>query len=774
LLIGAPAFACSRAVQTVASTQESVVLTSACGTVTLSAWGDAIIRVTEVPAGARQPDNSLIVTGKRPDTKIKVGQAEKTITITTAELKVTVDRADGSIRYQDADGRLYLAETPASTIFAPSESPGLFRARQAFTISDSEAVYGLGQRQTGVLNLRGQSVRLQQANGQTALPMLLSSNGYGILWDNASVTDVTVAIPSVAGRIAFDSEAAKAIDYYFIAGPDSDEVVAGYRRLTGAAPLLPRWAFGFWQSRERYASQDELVGVARKYREMGVPFDVVVQDWQYWKRGEWGAHRFDPGFFPDPKKMVDDLHAMNVHAIVSVWPRFDQGTETRAELERAGGLFPDLYPNVWPVGQGRWYDAFNPTARKLYWRQIADRLGRLGFDGWWLDGSEAELGGEWGQMRKVATAAGPGALVYNAYPLLHTQGVYEGSHRDLPGKRPLILTRSAWAGQQRNGAISWSGDIHGDWETFRRQIPAGLNFTAAGIPYWNTDIGGFFGGDPAEPGYRELFIRWFQYGAFTPIMRVHGTGKPKEIWRFDKEAQEILLRYDRLRYRLLPYIYSLSWAVTDKGSTMMRPLVMDFRSDRAALEIDDQFMFGPGVMVAPVMAPGAQVRTVYLPGDGGWYDFWTGKAFAGKKTIVADAPLAKLPLYVRAGTILPIGPVVQHTGAQSSLPLELRVYPGADGAFTLYDDAGDGPGYERGERATIDIKWNDAKRTLTLSNRRGSFPGMRSERVFKLVWVSEASGQGDSETLAATAVRYVGRSMAIKAPEAVPTGTSVR
>ena len=418
-------------------------------------------------------------------------------------------------------------------------------------------------------------------------------------------------------------------------------------------------------------------------------------------------------------------------------------------------LYAPVFKNVYPPGQGRWYDAFSATARAIYWRQISERLGVQGWDGYWLDASEAELGGRWGEMREQTTAVGSGAEVFNAYPLMHVRGVYEGQRRDFPDKRALVLTRSAWAGQQRYGAITWSGDIHSDWETLRRQIPAGLNFMASGVPYWNTDIGGFFGGDPKEPGYRELFIRWFQYGAFNPMFRVHGTNRPKEIWRFDEPAQAILRSTIELRYRLLPYIYSLSWRVTRDGYTMSRPLVMDFSTDSVAVSIGDQFMFGPALLINPVTQPGALSRNVYLPAGAGWYDFNTHKRYAGGTLVAADAPLARLPIFVREGSLLPLGPVVQHANEAPNAPLELRVYRGKDGAFTLYDDAGDGYGYERGERATIALRWDEGKSTLTFDARQGSFPGMSKERVFNLVFV------GQDGVLVHRTVRFDGRQLEV-------------
>jgi alpha-D-xyloside xylohydrolase len=746
---------CSPAITAVAPQADRLILKSECGSTLVEPWGETIVRVQKLPLGAPEPRQSLVVIGKKPATALKVTQDDKTVTAETANLQISADRKDGHLSFARPGEKEFLSEDARHSRMTATPSK-LYDVAQGFSVHyDDGYFYGLGQQPTGLLDRWHDSVRLQQANGWIGLPFLLTDRGWGLLWDNASVSDVSVDRPQDGGGLQIKSEAAQSVDYYIVAGPNSDAVIAGYRKLTGEAPMLPRWAWGFWQSFEHYATQEETTGIVRRYRDMGVPFDAVIQDWQYWRTGEWGAHTFDSARYPDPTKMMDDIHAMHAHSIVSVWARIDQGTDTRAELEAAGALFPKIYRNVYPAGEGRWYDPYG-KGRELYWRQISRTLGRNGFDGWWLDASEAELGGEWGQMREVETAAGPGALVYNAYPLMHTSGVFEGAKRDFPAKRPVILTRSAWAGQQRNNAISWSGDISGTWETFRRQIPAGLNFVASGIPYWNTDIGGFFGGDPADPAYRELFVRWFEYGTFTPMFRVHGTNKPKEMWRFDKDAQDILIRYDRLRYQLLPYIYSAAWAVTSRGSTMMRPLVFDFAADREALDVPDQYMFGPALMVAPVARKGADFRSVYLPGDGDWYDFWTNERRHGKANIDAKAPLDTLPLFVRAGAILPLGPVVQYADETPNAPLELRIYRGADGHFALYDDAGNGFGYERGERAVVEIDWNEKTGVLSFAKRQGHFPGMKPSRTFNIVWIG---GKGGTRRIV-----YDGRAQTVKPP----------
>jgi alpha-D-xyloside xylohydrolase len=489
---------------------------------------------------------------------------------------------------------------------------------------------------------------------------------------------------------------------------------------------------------------------------MGVPIDAVVQDWQYWAPGQWGSHRFEASRYPDPKAMVQAIHALHVHTIISVWPRFDLDTADLAELDQAGGAFPPAFNNVYPRGFGRWYDAWNPKARDIYWSQIMRNLGVLGFDGWWLDGDEAELGGRPGEMRELATAAGPGIVVNNSFPLLHTGGVHDGMRRDQPEKRVFLLSRSAYAGQQRNGVVTWSGDTQASWETLARQIPAALNFSMSGEPYWSADIGGFVSPDPQkDPDYQELFVRWHQFGVFNPMFRIHGAGQGKEIWNFPPAVQKILIDDVRLRYRLLPYIYSMSWDVTAHRGTMMRALAFDYPDDAEALRVTDQYMFGRAFLVSPVLKPGAASRSVYLPGQDAWYDFWTGAAFPGGRRVEAKAELATLPLFVRAGSIVPLGPVKNYADAPDDEPVELRVYPGRDGRYELYDDAGDGYGYETGQRAVVPIAWSDGQHRLTLGAREGRYPGMPSSVTFRIRCGAGPDGSAAQE------VRYDGAPVAV-------------
>lgn len=746
----------SHAITAINKTVNGLGLLSSSGNLSIEPWSDRIIHVRFHPQQDWPGNYNPAVIGSRQPVPWTSAETADAITLTTSSLQVHIQRATGAISFRTPEGKIILEEPGHPRRDLPA--PGRAAVNQAFGLNDHDATYGLGQHQGGQLDYRGTTVRLQQANRDVGVPMMVSSGGYGILWNNAAVTEVDVSIPQSAGQLVFRSEAGAGIDYHFIYGPALDGVIAGYRALTGAAPLMPRWTWGLWQSKERYTTQEELLAVARRHRELGVPLDAVVQDWQYWGKDGWGSHAFDPARFPNPGAMVKQLHDMQVHAIVSVWPRFDLATANLAELDAAGAAYPLTYTNVYPEGVGRWYDAYSEAGRAIYWKQIMRNLGTLDFDGWWLDGSEAELGGDWGQLRNVTTAHGPGAEVYNAYPLLHTTAVHDGARRDMPNKRAFILTRSAYAGQQRNAAITWSGDTHGNWDTFRRQIPAGLNFSLSGIPYWSADIGGFFGGDPRDPAYAELFTRWYQFGVFNPMFRVHGTGAGKELWQFPQATQKVLLDYAKLRYRLLPYIYATSWDVSAHASSMMRPLAMDFREDHAALTIADQYMFGNALLVNPIVQAGATIRTVYLPQGTNWFDYWTGAKSAGGQVVAARAGIDTIPVFVRAGSILPLGPARQYADEQSVAPTELRIYPGSNGSFTLYDDEGDGYGYEQGRHATIELRWDDRLHTLTLGARQGTYPGMHSVQQFT---VTCGAGQPGS---AAQVIRYTGSALTVAVP----------
>ena len=675
----------------------------------------------------------------------------------TAQCAVQVDKHTGALTFLGTDGQPFLRESPdGGKSITPSQVAGTatHTIEQSFVLDPAEGIFGLGQHPQGIINYIGTTVHLQQVNTDVAIPVLLSSKGYGVFWNNPSITDVAISKSTDTNpTVHWKSEFGDTIDYYVFYGPTTDQVLADYRELTGAAPMFGRWAWGYWQCKEHYATSQELLDVAARYRSMQIPIDNIIQDWFYWNPYPWGSHQFDEKRYPDPAALTKQLHAEDFHIIISVWAKFDPGSANFDALQKAGDLF-GLPPSHSPT-EPQYYDPFKPEARKLYWDQISKELFIDGFDGWWLDASEPELNCHWGEFRDYKTAAGPGAQVFNAFPLMHTTSVYQGQRAENPNKRVFILTRSAYAGQQRNAAVTWSGDIQGDWETYRRQIPDGLNFTYSGIPYWNTDIGGFFGHDPQDPAYAELFTRWFQFGSFCPMFRVHGTNQPKEMWRFPEATQAILIKFDKLRYHLLPYIYSTAWKVTHENSTMMRGLVFDFQHDPKVFSIPDQFMFGPAIMVNPVTQPGSD-RDVYLPSGTSWTDFWTGATLPGGQTIHAPAPIDSIPLYVRAGSILPYGPEIQYA-SQSVDPMEIRVYLGADGAFNLYEDENDNYDYEKGVYATIPFSWSEKNQALTIGQRHGKFPGMLTKRTFRVVFVSPKHGTGLDSTASADAeITYTG------------------
>ncbi len=616
-----------------------------------------------------------------------------------------------------------------------------YRAESFFPVYGShEGFYGLGQHQAGVWNYRGESVDISQDNSNISIPFLISSKGYGIYWNNDSRSRFNNRF---ANYLYVSSEVADVIDYYFFYGPDIDRVIADYRELTGQAPMFGRWAYGFWQCKNRYESQVEILGVAQKYRDLRIPVDNIVQDWFWWNRK--GEFEFNKNY-PDPRAMVNQLHDEHFHLMISIWPFFEPGSENYDYMEKHG-WFVDKFKYAKPPYHADGmavYDATNPEARLFYWKKIDESLFKLGVDAWWMDTTEPETEGqEENILLNHHLAAGSGNRYVNVYPLLDTAGVYEGQRSASDQKRVFILSRSAFAGTQRNAVTAWSGDINSDFLTLRRQIPAGLNFALSGIPYWTTDIGGFVSGNPDDPAYRELFVRWFEFGTFSPIFRVHGTRSTdqNELWSYGPESQKILVSYDRFRYRLLPYIYSLAWKTSSEAYTPMRPLVMDFRTDDRAANIGDQFMFGPALLVNPVTEAGATARELYLP-EGKWYDFWSGSTIQGGRTIESSAPLDRIPLYVRAGSILPMGPDEQWSTEKPADPIELRVFRGADADFTIYEDENDNYNYEKGDYATIPLHWDDHRGVLTIGDRKGQFPGMLENRRFQVVFVGQNRGIG--------------------------------
>jgi alpha-D-xyloside xylohydrolase len=734
-------------------------------------YDPSTVRVVKYPDGKTPLEESFSVIASPEKTPIDITHVGDVISMKSSAMRVDVNLTDGSVAYFSAQGDPLLTEKAQGTEFTPFDDAGnpTFSVGQSFLLDDGEAIYGLGQQQYGKMNQRGQTLNLEQRNCYIAIPFINSVKGYGLLWDNPSPT----TFADDDSGMSFTSKVADGVDYYFVYGGSMDSTIALVRDLTGQAPMFPLWSWGYWQSRERYVSADELVGTVQRYRDLGIPLDGIVQDWQYWSTDNnyWNRLGFGNPAFPDPKKMIDDVHALNAHAIISVWPSFGNLSEPFKEFDEKGLLlnFP-TYPNE----NARVYNAFSPEARDIYWRYMEQNLLSTGMDGWWLDATEPEITGY--EESFDTQQVGPGSFrkVRNAFPLVSVEGVYEKQRAVTSDKRVLILTRSAFTGQQRAAAHSWSGDVDGDWATFKKQIPAGLNFSASALPYWNTDIGGFWvrdGGSSAYEDYRELYVRWLQFGTFMPMMRSHGTNTPREIWQFGEKgdwAYDAIEKFIRLRYTLLPYNYSLGWNVTSRGGSIMRMLAMDFPADARVHDMGSEYMYGNSLLVVPVTEPfytsgekaqstsnfeRTQTYPVYLPEGADWYDFWTGEKLLGGRDISRETPIDIMPLYVRAGSIVPLGPDVQYATQKDWSDLEIRIYPGADAEFTLYEDEGDNYNYESGAYSTIVFRWDDASRTLTIDERQGSFPGMLENRTFRV----SAIGDGSSQT-----VSYSGDKLTVK------------
>ena len=666
-----------------------------------------------------------------------------------------------------------------------------YHTKLEFEWADGEALYGLGSHEEGMFNLRGQHQYLYQQNMKVVVPVLLSSRGYGVFVD---CTSLMTFHDDAFGSYLW-GEVDEELDYYFVVGPEFDDIIAELRALTGHAPMPPKWALGYIQSKERYASQAELLEVAREYRERELPLDCVVLDWKSWTGDLWGQKSLDPERFPDPDRMTEELHALGVRLMVSIWPIVRSGGDDWQELSAGGHLLDNQAT----------YNAFSPAARTLYWNQANRGLFSHGIDAWWSDCTEpfeADWTGavkpEPEERMRINTQEAKRYIdpeVINAYALVHAEGIYTGQRAASADKRVFNLTRSAFLGQQRYGTVTWSGDISATWETLRRQIAEGLNFSATGMPYWTNDTGAFFvarrpdlwfwAGDfdagVADLGYRELYVRWFQYAAWLPVFRSHGTDTPREIWQFGQPGDttyEALTSALRLRYRLLPYLYSLAGWTTHHDYTMLRALPFDFRNDPGVRDIADEFMLGPTFLVCPVYRPswygprskpiehGPHTRRVYLPDGAEWFDFWTDRLLSGGQVVEVDAPLDRIPVFVRAGSIVPIGPVRQHTGEAPDAPFELHVYPGRDTYFTLYEDEGDGYAYEQGAYAMVEIRWDDRTRRLTIGDRSGTYRGMPAEREMSVILHPIAGGAGTEataiESFGANALHYAGRAVEVQ------------
>jgi alpha-D-xyloside xylohydrolase len=617
--------------------------------------------------------------------------------------------------------------------------------RVHFQWHDDEALYGLGSHMEDYMNLRGKTMYLTQHNLKAMIPVLNSTRGYGLLFDAGCAMKMQDDY--------VEMEAARVLDYYFIKGETLDKVVAGYRHLTGQCPMMPRYMFGYTQSKERYVSQADLLGTLAEYRRRHVPIDMIVQDWNYWPQG-WGYMKMDSRHYPDPRAMADSVHSMNAKLMVSIWPNPQYCPQADDFKSRGFMLEHDVY------------DAFSSEARRYYWSYAMREFFSKGFDAWWCDCSEP-LDGDWtwglGQYgwdsheerwnrnRDVLSDA-LGAERSSLYSLYHAMGIYENQRQvtdpQLSSKRVLNLTRSSYAGQQRYATITWNGDTHASWESFRQQVPAGLNFMATGCPYWTVDVGSFFtkgGGQwfykgefpqgASDPAYREYYTRMFQWGTFLPMLRSHGSDTPREIWRFGEPGTpfyDAILRMITLRYELIPYSYSMAGWTTQHDYTMARMLAFDFADDAKVLDIKDEYMYGPAFLVSPVTEPSVTSKRIYLPKGAEWIDYWTGKRYAGGQTIDSHFTISELPLYVRAGSIVPTAPCTEYSAAQLDKDVTLNIYTGHDATFLLYEDEGDGYAYEHGSFSEIPISWDESTRKLTIGTRKGQYKGMKEKRWFYL------------------------------------------
>ncbi len=725
---------------------------------------------------------SLVVNNKWHYAAFDVTENKNEIVITTARLKVIVNKATNAITYTDLDGKLITSEDKSDNkTITPATIAGIntFNISTQFNSPADEALFGLGCHPLDSLSInykgRNQDMAIKYMTG--AIPVLLSTKGYGLMWDNYSASSF---YGGEAGNTKFKyvSESGKQVDYYFFYGPGFDQIINLYRIATGKAPMFAKWAFGLFQSQDRYMSQDEILSVKDNYRNNHIPVDVIVQDWYYWDPSPIGIHVMNPARYPDPKKMVDELHQANIHGMISIWPVFGKGTKNFDALQKMGGITNITWDNIVTHTFDNYYDAHNPKARQLYWDQARDSLiKRYGWDAWWVDQCEPDNGKLLDERRKSDFWPGKGIDYFNSYSLEHSKGIYEGWRRDIPGKRAFFLIRQSFAGEQRNAATLWSSDISCTFAAFKSQVPQGINACASGIPYWTSDIGGYHynwgAPDWSKPDFRELFTRWFQFGTFSPIFRIHGKGERAIFSKnWDTATRATLLKFDKLRYRLLPYIYSLAGKTTLDNYTMMRSLAFDFGDDANVYNIPDQYMFGPAFLVNPVTeqlytaanaTPGEKTRKVYLPKAATWYNFWTGEVLNGGQTINAPAPMDIMPLYVRAGSIIPMGPEVEYATQKNNDLIELRIYPDANGQFEFYEDENDNYNYEKGQYATFTLNWDDSKRTLTISDTKGHFAGMLQKHTFNVVLVKGAHGSNTGITADADkAVTYSGKAISVK------------
>ena len=675
------------------------------------------------------------------------------IRLTTEALRVELDPAESVYSFYRPDGSPLLREQ--------SEAASHEEIYQGFLLEPGETIYGLGQHRGSGLDQRNKDYHLENVNMEIAIPLFHSVKGYAVFWDNYSPTQ----FQSDEDGVSFCSEAGKRCSYFFLGGGSGDAVVRNIRTLTGRVPMNPLWQFGFLQSKERYGSAQELVSVVRKYRELQVPLDGIIQDWQYWgDNAHWNAVEFLNPAYPDPKGMMDQIHALHAHALISVWPSFGPESNIYQQLQAENLL---LGQSTFPQGHGvQVYDPWNPRAREIFWSYMEKNIWSAGVDGWWLDATEPEHQPVLPEDYNYRSPEGTYREMRNSFPLYSVGGVYDHQRALTSDRRVSILTRSATAGLQRYGAHVWSGDLESTWTSLKEQVQEALNLSLCGIPFWNSDIGGFFAGSwpggNQNPGFRRLYGRWMQFAAFTGMMRSHGTDTPREIFRFGGPGDpdfDLQQKYIRLRYRLLPYTYSAAAAVTREDASLMRALFLDYPGDRNTWDEDSEFLYGKSILVAPVTTED-DTRSVYLP-EGEWISFWDGVRLNGGVNFNRTFARDELPLYVKAGAVIPLGPEVQYATEKPWDDLQIRVYSGADGSFTLYEDAGDGYDYEKGACTTIQFDWDDAAGVLTIGSRKGAYPGMCTSRSFRIVIVRPGAGTGLDNTACDKEVRYTGAALTV-------------
>jgi alpha-D-xyloside xylohydrolase len=776
-------------VQTICKTDNALILQTENGKIKIEPYSDSIFRIVYTLSDDFSTVQGLGILPNSSICKWSYNEESENITVLTKNIRIVINKQTSTFAYYDKNGKLLTKEpdkggktlvkynayktildedsvvekidTPdgvkevvldAKKVFYKS----LYHTKLEFEWLEDEALYGLGQQEEGFLNLRGTRQYIHQANLKIAIPVLVSTRGYGLLFDTYSPI---IFNDNEYGSYIYN-ESANEMDFYFIYGESFDNIVSGYRSITGKATMLPKWAFGLIQSQERFETQQEITDTVKEYQRRNIPLDCIVLDWAYWEDGKFGQKSFDLTRFPDAKVMTDTLHENGVHFMISIWPIMNKISENYAEMEKCNFLFQ----------RSEIYDAFNEDAGKLYWKQANEGLFSKGIDAWWCDSSEP-FTPEWNTLTKPEPDKNffqfhDTAKVYideeytSTYALMHAKSIYEGQRSVTSEKRVVNLTRSGYTGQQKYGTILWSGDISAKWETLKRQIPAGLNFCVTGMPYWTLDVGAFFvkKGDSwfwdgeyengcNDLGYRELYTRMYQYGVFLPVLRSHGTDARREIWNFGEVGEmfyDSISKYTKLRYRLLPYIYSTAAMVTLMDYTIMRLLAFDFVNDSKVFDIKDQYMFGKSIMVCPVtnsmyydkeskpLENIPKQRKVYLPNGCGWYNFHTNEFLAGGQEIIADADISIIPLFVKAGSIIPLAEVAQSSKESSDNEIELIVYPGADGEFTLYQDEKDNYNYEKGKYSLINIRWNDGEDNLTIGQREGSYAGMPSMITFKV------------------------------------------